>query len=522
MPSHRRCRKLLLVLGDQLDRDSAVFEDADPRLDTVWMAEVEEEQTHVWCHKLRIAFFLSAMRQFRGALEKRDWTVRYHELSSERGDDRGRGFAQVLSTDLATLRPEVVRVVQPGDWRVLAALRKTADEAGIELQVLPDHHFYCDIGGFIAWADSQKALVMENFYRQMRRRHGVLVDGRGKPVGGEWNFDLENRKTFGKAGPRDVPALPRFTIHDDTRRVMELVESRFSGHPGTLDHFNLPVTRRQALAMLRDFIEHRLPQFGDYEDAMWSGEPVLWHSRLSAALNVKLISPRECVDAAVEAFEQGHAPINCVEGFVRQLLGWREFIRGVYWRCMPDYIAMNGLGCGEDTDVPRCFWDGETQINCVREAMQSVVQHGYAHHIQRLMVLGLLAQLLGVHPRRFHDWHMGMYIDAIDWVSLPNTLGMSQHGDGGIVGTKPYCASGNYINRMSNYCQDCRYRPGEAAGEDACPFTSLYWDFLARHEKQFASNPRMAFQYKNLGRKKPAALKAIRSRATKWKKTLLE
>jgi deoxyribodipyrimidine photolyase-related protein len=245
---------------------------------------------------------------------------------------------------------------------------------------------------------------------------------------------------------------------------------------------------------------------------MWTGEPFLFHSRLSVALNLGLLDPRECVAAAVAAYESGKAPLNSVEGFVRQIVGWREFVHGVYWHFMPGYIEKNALGC-EDRDVPSFYWDGGTEMRCVREGMQAVLDHGYAHHIVRLMVLGLFAQLLGVHPRRFHDWHMALYLDAIDWVSLPNTLGMSQYGDGGIVGTKPYCASGAYVKRMSNFCAGCRYDPKQAVGEKACPFTTLYWDFLARHRRRFAANRRLAMQMRNLDRKPAADVAAIRRQA---------
>jgi deoxyribodipyrimidine photolyase-related protein len=294
---------------------------------------------------------------------------------------------------------------------------------------------------------------------------------------------------------------------------MGMVESRFADHPGSLEHFSLPVTHDEAVRAVRDFVEHRLAEFGTYEDAMWTDEPFLYHSRLSAALNVKLVSPRYCIDKAQEAYEAGAAPLNSVEGFVRQILGWREFVRGVYWHHMPAYGEMNALECS-DRGVPGLFWDGETDMRCVAQCMRSVLDHAYAHHIPRLMVLGQLALLSGVHPFEFHQWHMAMYADAIDWVSLPNTLGMSQYGDGGIVGTKPYCATGKYINRMSNYCSDCPYDPDQATGDGACPFTTLYWDFLARHRKRFERNRRMGFQMKNLERKKPAELEAIRKEAS--------
>lgn len=518
-PDPERPRRLVLVLGDQLDRDAAVFGAFDPGRDAVWMAEVDEEATHVWCHKLRIAGFLAAMRHFRDALRERGVTVHYTELAAQPSDDRGPDFASVLAKDLHRLRPEGLLVTRPGDWRVLEALRGRAKQSGHALEVLEDRHFYCTPDAFSEWARGRKDLVLENFYRWMRREHDVLLTEQGDPVGGAWNYDTDNRESFGKGGPSELKPPRRFRPDDSTRKVLELVEQRFADHPGSLEHFQLPVTRREARAALRDFVAHRLADFGRYEDAMWQGEPYLYHSRLSFPLNLKLLSPRECVEAALAALETGDAPIQSVEGFVRQLLGWHEFVRGVYWRFMPDYAERNALRCG-DRDVPSCFWDGETDLACVRDAMRSVLDHGYAHHIQRLMVLGLLAQLLGVHPRRFHDWHMAMYVDAVDWVSLPNALGMSQYGDGEIVGTKPYCATGAYIRRMSNHCAGCRYDPKQAPGDDACPFTTLYWDFLARQRKRLADNRRMALQLRNLDRKPERELAEIRSHARMLRKRL--
>ncbi len=509
-------RHLVLVLGDQLDRRSAAFDGFDPEQDAVWMAEVEEEATHVWCHKLRIAGFFAAMRHFRDELQQRNIRVLYHELSRRRSDDRGPDFPTVLRKDVHNHRPSRLIVLQPGDYRVQESLQQQADELDIELEIRDDRHFYCGIDEFREWADGRSRLVLEDFYRHLRRKHRVLVGDDGEPAGGEWNFDQDNREHFDADGPGHIKAPRSFRPDDVTRSVIDMVHRRYDGHPGDCDNFDLPVTHREARALLRDFVRHRLAHFGTWQDAIWTGRPFLYHSRLSFALNLHLISPRDCVAAAVDAYESGDAPINSVEGFVRQILGWREFVRGIYWREMPGYIERNALRCG-DVDVPQFFWDGDTDMACVRDAMQSVLRHGYAHHIQRLMVLGLFCQLAGVHPRKFHEWHMAMYADAVDWVSLPNTLGMSQYGDGGIVGTKPYCASGNYINRMSNCCANCRYDYREADGDDACPFTTLYWDFLDRHQRQFDSNNRMNYQLAGLKRKSDDDLAGIRTRAASLK-----
>lgn len=506
-------RNLVLILGDQLDHRSSALENFDNQDDVVWMAEVNEENTHVWCHKQRIALFLSAMRYFRNELERKGRTVRYHELQKQPSDDQGSSFAEVLQRDVKDLKPEKLIVVQPGDFRVQQQLQEAADDLGLELEICRDTHFYCDIQEFHDYAKDHKGLLLEYFYREMRRRHDVLMKDNGEPEGDQWNFDHDNRESFGKDGPPEIPSLKSSRADETLQEVLDLVEHRFGDHPGRLENFSLPVTRRQALSFLDNFIEHLLPNFGRWEDAMWTDEPFLFHSRLSAPLNLKLLNPRECVNAAVDAYRKGDAPLNSVEGFVRQILGWREYIRGVYWLKMPDYQDLNHLE--HERSLPSFFWDGKTEMNCVRQSMQHVLDYGYSHHIHRLMVLGNFAQLWGAHPYEFHEWHMAMYLDAIDWVSLPNTLGMSQYGDGGIVGTKPYCSSGNYINKMSNFCGDCKFNYKARTGDDACPFTTMYWEFMDRHHDKLKDNSRMKFPMKNLAKMKktPDEMDSIRDRA---------
>ncbi len=506
-------RTLWVVFGDQLDPSVPEVMGLDPEHDALWMGEVDAEISSVPSHKRRIALFLSAMRHYRDARVQEGWTVHYHELTGDPGTDRASDFAGLLRKDLAELDPERIGALLPGDHRVLKTLQATAEEAGIPLDVEDDPHFLVALEDFREWARDRKRFLLEDFYRWRRKETGILMEGPKEPVGGEWNYDGDNRKPFGKAGPGDVPPLPRFQPDALTREVLELVESRFPDHPGRLADFGEAVTPDQAREALDDFIRNRLPRFGTYQDALWEGEPFLYHSRLSAALNLKLLDPRECIGRAEAAFRNGDAPLNAVEGFVRQILGWREYVRGIYWRFMPDYASRNALDCPEDVDVPAFFWDGETEMACIADAMRGVLDHGYAHHIQRLMVLGLFALLAGVHPYRFHEWHMALYLDAVDWVSLPNTLGMSQYGDGGTVGSKPYCASGRYIDRMSNHCGGCRYDPGRSTGPEACPFTTLYWDFLDRHEERLRGNRRMGFQIRNLDRKDEEEREAIRSQA---------
>ncbi len=509
-------RNLILVLGDQLDAKSSALDGFDPKLDRLWMAEVEEEATYVPSHQQRLVLFFSAMRHFREERRKAGMPVEYHELTTDRRKDRGRSFSEILQQSVARMKPKKLIWVLPGDYRVATSLEQTARKSGVDWEVRPDRHFYCQPDEFSQFAQGRKRLRLEDFYRQMRQKHQVLVED-GIPIGGRWNFDHDNREAFSESGPESVPAPRKFRPDTITRQVIDLVQHRFRQHPGNAEGLDLPVTRSQALTMLRDFIRRRLPHFGAYEDAMWSEEPFLYHSRLSTSLNLKLLNPRECIDRAVAAYVSGDSPLNSVEGFVRQIIGWREFIRGVYWLRMPEYGQENYFG--HELDVPRFFWDGKVSMECVRQSLQNVLEFGYAHHIHRLMVLGNLALLLGVHPARFHDWHMALYLDAVDWVSLPNTLGMSQFGDGGVVGTKPYVSTGNYIHRMSNFCTRCEYDYRASTGPNACPFSTLYWEFLDRHAARLRSNQRMVMQLKNLQRKqKTDEMSAIRRQATKLRR----
>ncbi|MEY3253460.1 MAG: hypothetical protein RL227_2433 [Pseudomonadota bacterium] len=503
-----RLRHLVLVLGDQLDIDAAAFDGFDAAQDAVWMAEVAEESTHVWSSQPRTVMFLAAMRHFAAALRSAGRPLHYTAL-----DEPGNAgsLAAQLAADIARLRPQALVMTAPGDWRVLAALRAAAVAAGLLLDVREDRHFYCTVREFAAHAKGRKQLRLEFFYREMRRRHGVLLNADGGPEGGEWNYDADNRKAFGAQGPGAVPPRAVFEPDELTREVIALVQARFKGHPGRCDSFAWPVTREQALQSMQRFIDERLAGFGDVQDAMWPGEPWLWHAHLAAAMNLKLLHPREVVAAAEAAYRAGRAPLAAVEGFVRQVLGWREYVRGIYWTQMPEYLDRNELGAHEP--LPAWFWTGDTGMACLRDALTQTLEHGYAHHIQRLMVTGLYTLLLGVEPKAVHAWYLAVYVDAVEWVELPNVLGMSQYADGGVMASKPYIATGQYIARMSPHCKGCRFDPTQRTGERACPYTTLYWDFLMRHESRLAGNPRMALQVKNLARLDAAERGAVRARA---------
>jgi deoxyribodipyrimidine photolyase-related protein len=506
-------RHLVIVLGDQLDEDSSALLGFDPARDGVWMAEVALESTHVWSAKPRIAVFLSAMRHFADHLWARGFPLQYTRLDA--ADNLG-SLELELTRAIAQFNPTGLILTAPGDWRVLQSLKAVAARSGLRLELRDDTHFFSTVREFAAHRKGRKQLRLEYWYRELRQKHGILMDGDG-PAGGRWNFDADNRESFGKAGPQHVPPPTRFVPDAITRDVMASVDTHFADHPGKLATFGWPVTRAQALVVLEAFVTQRLPRFGLYEDAMWSGEAWLHHSQLSSSLNLKLLNPREVVRAAEDAYRAGHAPLAAVEGFIRQILGWREYVRGIYWTEMPAYLELNALEAREP--LPAFYWTGDTEMACLREVIGQTLEHGYAHHIQRLMVTGLYALLLGVRPQEVHAWYLSVYVDAVEWVELPNTLGMSQFADGGLMASKPYVASGKYIQRMSNYCRGCRYDPAVSTGASACPFTTLYWDFLLRHESVLEAVPRMTMQLKNLARLDEPARAAITQQASAHRAT---
>lgn len=495
------CRHLIVVLGDQLDREAAAFDGFDPEQDRVWMCEAVEESAHVWSSQQRIVIFLSAMRHFAAALRKDGVPLQYDTL-------REGGLGDALREAVAQWRPQRVCLTQPGDWRVLQSLRHAVGDTPLDMR--EDRHFLCSTVRFAAHARGRRQLRMEYFYREMRREHSVLMDG-DQPCGGAWNYDADNREAFGPDGPGFLPPPTRFEPDGITQDVVALVQKRFADHPGQAAPFGWPVTRAQALQALHTFVDERLEHFGRWQDAMWTGEPWLYHAHLAAALNLKLLNPREVIAAAEAAWRAGRVPLSAAEGFIRQILGWREYVRGIYWLRMPGYIEQNALNATHD--LPAWFWTGDTPMRCLADAIGQTLRHGYAHHIQRLMVTGLYALLHGVQPQQVHAWYLSVYVDAVEWVELPNTLGMSQFADGGLLASKPYIATGRYIERMSDHCRGCRFDPGERVGERACPFTTLYWDFLLRHEARFASHPRLALQVKNLARIDVPQREAIRARA---------
>lgn len=503
---------LRLVLGDQLSEGLSSLSDLELQADVVLMAEVIEEVTYVKHHKRKVAFLFSAMRHFAETLRAGGVTVDYVRLDDP--ENSGSFSGEVAR---AASRHQVDRLVvtEPGEHRVLQAMRDWQSELGIPVEIRGDDRFLCPPEIFADWAEGRKQLRMDFFYREMRRRHDVLMEN-GEPVGGKWNYDADNRE------PPDlslvVPKPLNFPTDQITSDVLALVEERCADHFGDLADFGFAVTRAQALEVLDHFIVERLPLFGTYQDAMIEDEPWMYHSHIGFYLNAGLILPIEAVHAAEAAWATGHAPLNAVEGFVRQILGWREFIRGIYWLKMPDYASMNFLEASRD--LPSFYWTGATEMNCMRQSIDQTRRYAYAHHIQRLMVLGNFALLAGLDPRQVNEWYLVVYADAYEWVELPNVSGMVLFADGGYLASKPYAAGGAYISRMSNYCTNCGYKVAKKTGEGACPFNYLYWDFLIRNRERLGGNARLGMMYKSLDRMAPDRVETIRGDAAGFLATL--
>ena len=478
---------LVPVLGDQLTHSLASLRET-PREDAiVLMMEVHEEATYVRHHQQKIVLIFSAMRHFAAELCDDGWTVEYIALDDP---DNAGSFTGEVARAVERHSPCVVRVVEPGEWRVRAAMDEWTDKFACRVEILPDDRFICPIREFASWAQGRDHLTMEFFYREMRRKTGLLMDG-DKPTGGRWNLDAENRRPPPKS--LSIPPTPKFSPDAITREVMALVERRFGDHYGDLDHFAWPVTAQQAQAAADAFFADRLGLFGVYQDAMVAGEDDLYHSLLSTSINLGLLDPLELCRRAEAEYCAGRAPLNSVEGFIRQIIGWREFVRGFYWSEMPGLAAANVLEARRP--LPEFYWTGETDMRCMADGLRSTHADAHAHHIQRLMVLGNFALLAGIDPHAVADWYLVVYADAYEWVELPNVAAMVLFADGGRLATRPYAASGNYINKMSDYCKGCRYDVKLKVGPDACPFNALYWDFMARHRERFQANPRIGRIY---------------------------
>ncbi|MEN2494648.1 MAG: (6-4) photolyase [Hyphomicrobiaceae bacterium hypho_1] len=485
-------QRLVLILGDQLSKDISALKYAHKANDVVFFAEVAEEVTYVKHHKKKIAFIFSAMRHFADELRNDGWRVHYVSLDAPNNSDT---LLCEVKRAIKCYQVSSVIVTEPCDWRLLSQIKLWFEKTHFPIQILPDTRFLASHCEFKTWASGRKQLRMEYFYRQMRKKTGLLMDG-DKPIGGKWNFDIQNRKPAENS--LSLPHLPRFEPDIITQDVLNLVARRFQNHFGDLKPFNFAVTRKCAEKALEHFITECLPLFGKYQDAMLSGQRFLYHSVLSHYINCGLLDPLETCCRVVDAYKAGQAPINSVEGFIRQIIGWREFVRGIYWLKMPEYKEQNFLATYRP--LPDFYWTGETDMHCLREAIIQTKEEAYAHHIQRLMVTGNFAMLAGISTQKVHEWYLAVYADAYEWVELPNVIGMSQYADGGFLGSKPYAASGSYINKMSNYCNSCRYDVRKKTGAEACPFNALYWNFLIYNKDKLSSNARLSNSYATWGR----------------------
>jgi len=486
--------KICVILGDQLSLNMASLARINKQDDIVLMAEVYSEATYVKHHKKKIAFVFSAMRHFKIELENAGYTVAFTKYDDK---DNKQSILEQLHHTIKTMHPAVSEAViaHPGEYRLWEEVNSWQDKLNIQVTITEDNRFIANKSAFASWAEGRKQLRMEYFYREMRKKTMVLMED-NKPVGDKWNFDSDNRKKL----PKNHKTLPpdMFTPDDITKEVLSLVNQTFTEHFGKLEDFHYAVTTEQAKQVLASFISERLPLFGDYQDAMAQDEPWLYHSHIGLYLNTGLLDPLDVIKQAEHAYYSGKAPLNCVEGFIRQILGWREYVRGFYWYLMPDYVTENYFNATRK--LPEFFWTADTKMNCLQQCISETRDNAYAHHIQRLMVLGNFSLLTGLDPKWVNEWYLIVYADAYEWVELPNVSGMVLYADGGKLASKPYAASGAYINKMSNYCQHCDYKVKEKTGEHACPFNYLYWHFLIRHKETLSKNPRMAMIYRTLSK----------------------
>ena len=492
-----------IILGDQLSESISSLKNYEPGADVILMCESYDEVTYVKHHKKKIAFLFSSMRHFSEALRRDGYCVEYVKLDDAKNTQSFKGEVKRLLQKHAFSR---IIITHPCEYRVLKYVCSMENEFRIPVEIREDDRFLCTPDEFSSWAKDRKQLRLEYFYREMRKKYEILMQN-GSPIGEQWNYDAENRKP-----PQDGLSIPSpyvGEVDEITQEVISLVSRYFNDHFGDLEPFYFAVTRADALKVLNQFIEQRLSHFGDYQDAMLQDEPWMYHSHISFYLNCGLLLPLECVQAAERAYHEKKAPLNAVEGFIRQIIGWREYVRGIYWLKMPDYVEANFFKTKRS--LPDFYWTASTRMNCLRQCILETKKNAYAHHIQRLMVLGNFALLAGINPKVVHKWFLIVYADAYEWVELPNVLGMILFADGGYLASKPYAAGGNYINRMSDYCKHCSYKVAKKNGPDACPFNYLYWDFLDRNSEKLRANHRIKMMYKIFDRMDEEKQKAIRS-----------
>ncbi|KAF6242197.1 cryptochrome/photolyase family protein [Nitrosopumilus sp. b1] len=495
-------RNLIVILGDQLSHDISSLKKIDKNHDEILMMEVGDETRYVSHHPKKIILILSAMRHFAHELEENGHKVHYVKLEDKLNTD---SFEREILRYYQKLKPKKILVTEPSEYRVQTNLEKL--ERKIPIEFLNDDRFFCSKTDFSEWAKKQSLFRMENFYRWIRKREKILIDKKGKPEGGQWNYDRDNREKFTK--DLKTRRVIKFRNDNITSQVIKLVRRNFSENFGNPEPFWFGVTRKHAKKALKDFVENRLENFGRFQDVMKSDDGFLFHSVLSLYLNIGLLTPREVCKITIKKYEDGDCPINSCEGFIRQIIGWREYVRGIYWMYSPKYSDTNYLNA--KGALPDFFWTGDTKLNCLKKCIIQTKDESYAHHIQRLMVTGNFSLISGINPKQICEWYLSVYSDAFEWVELPNTHGMSQFADGGKLGSKPYAASGAYINKMSDYCKSCHYSVKEKTGSSACPFNYLYWDFFIRNKSKLQSNPRLWTVYANIKKMNPNKIKQIRN-----------
>ncbi|EWH11951.1 hypothetical protein DS2_02168 [Catenovulum agarivorans DS-2] len=497
LPADNSTKTVRLVLGDQLNANHSWYKQKDHSVLYV-IAELKQETEYVVHHVQKVCAFFAAMENLASALNKAGHKVLYLTL------DQTRHFTNLnqLITDLVNhYQSDKFEYQLPDEFRLRQQLQQIAKQLPCVTSCAQTEHFFLADDELGRYFTAGKSHRMEAFYRKMRKRFAILMEG-DEPVGGKWNFDANNRNKLKARDLADIPQ-PLMFANPVADILARLKRHEIKTLGQAQEQLLWPVNRQQALELLEYFCQQCLPKFGYFQDAMtcqadtlidkkqWS----LYHSRLSFALNTKMLSPRLVIDKALAAYNHADISIAQIEGFIRQILGWREFVRGVYWANMPSYQNMNFLQA--NNQLPEWFWHGQTKMNCMRHAIEQSLEYAYAHHIQRLMVTGNFCLIAGIHPDQVDAWYLGIYIDAIEWVELPNTRGMSQFADGGIVGSKAYAASGNYINKMTDYCKSCHYQVKESIGENACPLNALYWHFMLTHQQNFSSNPRNKMVYAN-------------------------
>ena len=488
-------KTLRLILGDQLNHQHSWFQQVDENVVYVMM-EVRSETDYVVHHIQKVVAFFQSMRLFADELLQKGHKVVYLKLDDI---NNKQSFTENIRWICQKYKIETIEYQLPDEYRVDQELKSLSEALNLSVCVVDSEHFFTSRTEFAEFFKGKKQFLMESFYRYMRKKHDILMVA-GQPEGDKWNFDSDNRKKI----PANHTIIQPYLFHRDVTEIVEMIQKTGVKTMGEIDEkqFIWPVTRNESLELLNFFVEYCLPYFGTFQDAMTLEAWSVYHSRISFAMNVKLISPKEVINKVILHYRQNNEiSLNQVEGFVRQILGWREYMRGIYWMHMPEYDSLNFFN--HENKLPDWYWTGETKMKCLSHSIKQSLQFSYAHHIQRLMVTGNFALLAGIHPDEVDRWYLGIYIDASEWVEITNTRGMSQFADGGIVGTKPYVSSANYIDKMGSYCSKCLYNSKLKVGEKACPFNSLYWHFYARNEQLLRKNPRIGMAYVTLDKMQP-------------------